>query len=228
MRSIVVRLLSIVYLTYFSFVLPTQAQDADSEQLKKYLSSDRYRQFQKYILSERYRVLVANAFSHLPREVFHRCPTLVSEGIKAIIIQPVSFGAHGVPNAGRWQGTFPIRGCGNDTTHNVYFSATKNEKVNITFAVPGESRADLTLQNDAIRYAQIGAAVAAKTTCDTFNVKNTKFDGLDSANGKTRSWRETWTMVGCNRTFDVPLTFTPSDRGGTDIHQNTGAIVERH
>src|SRR5262249_32867356 len=150
--------------------------------------------------------------------------TLVSKGSNVSIIEPVSVGASGVPNAGMWKESFPISGCGNDTTIHAYFSATKDEKINIAFATPGETRADLILQKDAITYAVLGANIAAKT-CKRFNVKNTRFDGLDSANQKIRSWRETWTMVGCNRTFDVPLTFTPLDRGGTNILAGGG--VER-
>ena len=214
MRGAASGLLGAACLTYLGFVLPMQAQDLDAEKLKKFIFSDLHQH------------LVARAFSQMSPDVFQRCPTLVSKGSNVRVIQPVSFGASGVPNAGMWQESFPISGCGNDTTFHAYFSATKDEKINIAFGAPGESRADLTLQRDAFTHAALGAGAAAKT-CKTFNAKDTKFNGLESANNKIQSWRETWTMVGCGRTFDVRLTFSPNDRGGTTISQSLGAAVER-
>jgi hypothetical protein len=214
MRSAVASLLSIACLTYCSFILSAQAQDLGAEQLKKFIVSDTH----KY--------LVARAFAHVPPDVFQRCPTLVSKGSNITIIRPVSFRPDGRPNTGAWRESFPVSGCGNDTTFHIYFFVNKDEKIDTFVAVPGETRADPTLQKDALVYAMLGATSAAKT-CKTFNVKNSRFDGLDTANNKIRSWRETWTMVGCNRTFDVPLTFSPSDRGGTDITQSVSGVVER-
>ncbi len=212
MRSAVARLLSIACLTYFSFVLPTQAKDPISEQLKKFTQSDAHKK------------LVTEAFSNLPTNVFQRCPTLVSKGPN-VEVGEVSFGSNGQPNAGAWKVSFKISGCGNDTTFRIYFYVNnKSGEIDSIIAVPGETRGDITLQRDAVKYARMAASIVAKT-CQTFNVKNTR---LDRAKSKNPSWREIWTMVGCNRTFDVPLTFSPSADGGTDIHQNTGTVVERH
>jgi hypothetical protein len=112
------------------------------------------------------------------------------------------------------------------------FSAGADEKINTVIGVPGATHANLTLQRDALRYASIGAGVAAKD-CKTFVVKNTRFEsyGLqtpamtDPGPGqRLRPWWETWSMIGCGKTIDVPIDFVPDEKG-TQIIQPGGAIV---
>jgi hypothetical protein len=166
------------------------------------------------------------------RQTSLKSPTLVSNGSKVTILKPVSFGPDGFQNAGSWMQSFPVSGCGNDTTLHIYFSAGADEKINTVIAIPGGTRADLTLQRDAYKYANIGAHLRAKD-CNAFNVKNTRFEGFGVSNPPTpdpgpdkplRPWWETWTMVGCGRTIDLPMDFIPRDTGGTQIIQPGGAV----
>jgi hypothetical protein len=138
---------------------------------------------------------------------------------------PLSFGADGYPNAGSWRQAFPISGCGNDTVLNLFFFAGADEKINTVIGVPGTSHANLTLQRDAVRYANIGAALVMKS-CKAFYVKTTRFEGYglrkpetpDPGPGPARPWWETWTMAGCGGSVDVPMDFVP-DGSGTQIIQ---------
>jgi hypothetical protein len=179
-----------------------------------------------------YGQLVGSAFASLPASVFQRCPTLVSTGSQVTVLKPVSFDATGVPVSGSWVQRFPVSGCGNDTIWNLYFSGGASGKTSITIGVPGATHANLTLQRDAVRYANIGAGLLAQD-CKTFVVKNTKFEsyGLqtpatpDPGPGqRLRPWWETWTMTGCGKTVDVPIDFVP-DQTGAQIIQPGGAIV---
>jgi hypothetical protein len=188
-------------------------------------------QLQAFTRSSFYEGLIVRTFAALPEAVFKRCPTFVSNGSTVTVIKPVTFATDGFPNAGQWVQTFPVSGCGNDTTFNIYFSATVDEKINTLIAAPGTTRADPILQNDAFRFATIGALLVAKD-CKTFLVKNTKFEGFGATKlavhdpgpgAQLRPWWETWTMVGCGRTFDVPLDFVPNAKG-TQIVQPGGAI----
>lgn len=183
-------------------------------------------QMQKFTRSDFYRGLINRAFTAIPKAVFQQCPALKSDSSRVTIIKPVSFAASGFPNAGFWKQSFPVSGCGNDTTLNVFFSATADEKIDTLIGASGDTRAEYILQKDTHKYAQIGANLAAKDcNASSFGVKDTKFEGFDLSelplrnavpyNG-VRPWRETWTMIGCGHTIDVPVYFSP-DAKGTQI-----------
>jgi hypothetical protein len=188
-------------------------------------------QMQAFTKSELYKGLLNRAMAGLPQTVFQRCPTMVSDESIVTVLKPMSFGADGLPDAGSWKQRFPVKGCGNDTVLNFYFSAGADEKINTVVGIPGDSRADLTLQRDAVLYANTWATMVAKG-CKTFDVTNTKFEGFGlskpltpdpGAGDRYRPWWETWTLVGCGKTIDVPIDFVP-DENGTQVIQPGGAV----
>lgn len=188
-------------------------------------------QMQKFTRSDFYEHLVDRAVAALPRTVFQRCPSLVSRGSTVTIIKAVSFGTDGFPDAGLWRQTFPVSGCGSDTVLNFYFSARADEKIDTIVGVPGSTRADPTLQGDATKYAVIRAFLLVEG-CKAFDVKDTKFEGFGladpvtpdpGADSRYRPWWETWTLIGCGRTVDVPIGFAPHAKG-TGIIQHGGTV----
>lgn len=184
---------------------------------------------QAFTTTKFYNRLITRAFSSLPPEVFHRCPALVSRGSQVTVVLPVTFAPDGVPNGGVWKQQFPVSGCGNDTTLNFYFQAAPERKISTVLAAPGDTHASLILQRDARRYA--GAAViATRKGCTALILTTTQFQGYglvspparDPGNGhQLRPWRETWTMVGCGHTYNVPLDFMPV-ASGTQVIQPGG------
>jgi hypothetical protein len=197
--------------------------------LAQTFDSDRLQTFTR---SEFYKGLVNRALAAIPQTVFQRCPTLVSNGSRVVVIKPVSFGSDGFPNAGVWKQSFPVSGCGNDTILNLFFSAGADEKINTAVGAPGATHADFTLQRDALLYALTGAARVAKD-CKSFEVKNTRFEAYGVPNPPIadpgqdkplRPWWETWTMIGCDHTIDVPIDFVP-DSTGTQIIQPPSAVA---
>jgi hypothetical protein len=186
-------------------------------------------QLQGFTHTPTYQALIRNALAAIPPAVFQQCPALVSNASQVTVLQPVAFAADGVPTGGRWKQSFPVSGCGNDTILNLYFTATADEKINTMVGHPGTTRADLTLQRDAILFATIGAGRSIKD-CKSFVVRDTKFEGYGLANpatpdpgpGPLRPWWESWTLAGCGQSVIVPLDFEP-DGHGTRIVQPGGA-----
>jgi len=176
-------------------------------------------QMQAFVSSDVYKGLLTRALAGLPQAV--RCPTLVSGAAKVTVLRPISFAGDGSPNAGSWKQRISAKGCGDDTVLNFYFTAGADEKINTVVGIPVETLADLTLQRDALLFANTGAMSVAKA-CKSFDVTNTRFEGfglsklpvLDPGSGNHfRPWRETWTMVGCGHTIDVPIGFLPDEKG---------------
>jgi hypothetical protein len=190
-------------------------------------------QFQAFTASDFYRGLVGRAIGQIPPSIFQRCPTLVSNGSRVAVLKPIQFGSDGFPVDGIWRQSFPVTGCGNDTILNFYFFAMPEKKINTVVGVPGTSHADLTLQRDAVKFADLGATGALKSNCTEFNVRTTRFEAYGTANPpppdpgpgtRLRPWWETWTMIGCGKIVDVPMGFVP-DATGTRILQPGGATI---
>jgi hypothetical protein len=126
------------------------------------------------------------------------------------MIEPVSFAPDGYPTSGLWKQSFPVSGCGNDTTINFFFRAQSDEKMHSIVGIPGETRADVALQRDAFSMA-VTAVQAAVPNCEQITVKDSKYLGPF---GKSRkAWQESWLIAACTRPTHVTLTFTPDDTG---------------
>jgi hypothetical protein len=168
-----------------------------------------------------YQALMKRALDAVPAATFKRCPGLVSIPSEITILRPLRYGDDGFPLAGVWKHSFPVSGCGAETTLNFYFIATPERRINTVIGFPGTTRADPTLQHDAQSYAFAGATTAAAQQghpCTAFVVKNTSFQAYGLENPKTpdpgatqalRPWWERWTVAGCGETFLVPLDFIP-------------------
>jgi len=204
----------LVALTAAANSTKASAQEADQRQLQTFIQSDLYGR------------LLTQALSVLPPEVFRRCPSLVSKGSQVTMTGAVSFDPKGVPSNGRWKEAFPVSGCGNDTILNVYFLAGNAKGVRAFAALPGDTHADPVLQRDAYTYASIGASAKAGD-CKSLLVTNTKFEGyVSGGTAQSQAWRETWTMVGCGKTYQVLVDFTP-DSTGTQISVPGDGVIAR-
>jgi hypothetical protein len=214
----VCRLLCLVLLSVPTFA---RAQTVDRDQFRKFLSSKANRD------------LVVDAVAGLPSAVFHTCPGFTASGVSVVVESDITFGADGIPNAGSWWEHLPVSGCGPDMVLNVHFTAGEGGRISTVVGQPGTTRTDLRLQPDAAQYALM-AAGSKLQDCKQFYVKNTQFrdygmrDPMSPDPGphaQFRPWWETWTIVGCNRSFDVMLEFVPTSKG-TSIIQPRSEIIE--
>ena len=208
----------VIFFTVFS--VDAEAQTVDPQSLRSFLASDLHKG------------LMAKAEAATPPEVFHRCPSFVPSGSKVMIAKPMTFDQNGVPSAGAWWERIPVAGCGNDTIVNLYFAVGPDGKITTIVAFPGTTRADILLQRDALKFAYFGAGSRVRD-CKTFVVTNTRFENFGLRNPVTpdpgadagyRPWWETWTVLGCGKSFDVPMNFIP-DATGTTINQPVRDIV---
>ncbi|MGI4732805.1 MAG: hypothetical protein ACRYFW_13815 [Janthinobacterium lividum] len=160
-----------------------------------------------------YQANVARLFSLIPPDVFQRCPSLVSAGSTVTMLQPVSFASDGYPLSGLWKQSFPVSGCGNDTTINLFFQGQANEKIGSVVGIPGQTHAGLTLQRDALRYVGVALAAVARG-CTDVHVRSSTYDSGPSRDPKA-AWHETWKSAACGHVYDVPLDFIPDATGTT-------------
>jgi hypothetical protein len=178
-------------------------------------------QMQASTRSSDYEGIVGQVIARIPDTVFKRCATLVSTGSQITLLAPVTFGADGRPNNGRWRQSFAVSGCGDDKILNLYFTASSDGKISGIAAAPGTTHADLTLQRDGLFYAKLGASMVEKG-CKNFLLSDTRFEALDDksrplpgVDPSRRSWSETWTMLACGHVVDVPIHFIPDPKGTT-------------
>lgn len=167
-------------------------------------------ELQALVRSSGYQGNIQRLFAALPADVFQRCPTLISAGSTVTVLAPVRFAPDGYPVAGAWKQSFPVRGCNNDTTINIFFRGQPDEKITSIVALPGDTHADPTLQRDALRYAWL-AAKAVAPNCVTPHVRHTRYDGLVATADK--AWHESWIVAACGQNVEVPITFTPDPTG---------------
>jgi hypothetical protein len=177
--------------------------------------------------SSYYAGLIHNALAALPPDVFRQCPTLVSNGSKVTILRPVAFYPNGFPGAGLWRQSFPVSGCGNDTTVNFFFLAEAGQKISVIIGMPGGTMASLPLQSAGRKFTTI-AAQRAQPGCRDFDVINTRFERLEppKPGDADRAWRESWTLSGCGRRYTVPIEFAPN-KTGAEVTLPDGVISDR-
>ncbi|WP_137897499.1 hypothetical protein [Sphingomonas sp. 2SG] len=165
---------------------------------------------QALVVSSDYQANIARLFSQLPAPVLQRCPSLISKGSTVTMIEPVSFAPDGYPTSGLWEQSFPVSGCGNDTTINFFFRAQSDEKITSIVGVPGETHADVILQSDAV--GMMATAVkAAAPNCEQITVQDSKY--LGPVGKSHKAWQESWLLAVCARPTHITLTFTPDDTG---------------
>ena len=173
--------------------------------------------------------LIHSALAALPPDEFRQCPSLVSDGSQVTILRPVVFNPDGFPGSGLWRESFPVSGCGNDTTVNFYFFAQAGQKISVLIGIPGSTIASPLLQGAGKKFTTIAVQRAAPA-CRSFTVINTRFEGFQkAASGSaaaSRPWRESWTLAGCGRRYTVPIEFAPN-KGGAQVTLPNGAISDR-
>jgi hypothetical protein len=181
--------------------------------------------FQKYLNSDAHGALVGKTYASVPKAIFESCKNIVSKGSNSIPLSIITFGADGNPATGSWKQQFPLEACGEKIVLNFYFIA-RDGTINDTVGAPGDSHASLLLQHDTVMYAQMGA-MRKMPDCKTLNIKNTRFEGFGTPdvpdpgpNAKFRPWWETWTMIGCGQTVEVPIIYQPDATGTTIIQRS--------
>lgn len=179
-------------------------------------------QLPAFTSSAPYQAMIDNTFATLPPPIFTRCPRLVSNSSTITVLQPVAFFANGVPSAGAWEQSFPVSGCGNDTTINFYlFVSPADQKLHTIIGLPGTSPADLTLQQDALNHARLAASALLKSCTEwlPLDAKFIAYGLTDPAapdpgpGNQNRPWHESWTLMGCHHRVVETIDYVPQPNG---------------
>ena len=176
-------------------------------------------QMQAFTRTPAYQELLRRGLAALPSAVFATCPGLISTQSSVNALKPITFNAEGAPTAGAWKQSLSVGGCGDDKTLNFYFSVDAQGRIDTIIGAPGDTRADPVLQEDAMASIKLALARIG-ATCGAFDIKDTRFDGLEApaagqgqAQGDDQNFRETWSVIGCGKTYEAPVLFIPRPAG---------------
>ena len=126
--------------------------------------------------------------------------------------EPVFEGSSPEPKSAAWQESWDVTACGKSVVRNIGFVARPGDGVVPLPMFPGESLADLKLQQQAGQMALDTVAPGAlKCGQGAIQViQSTVTNRSELARGK---WSERWTMAGCGRTVDIDADFLPGPNG---------------
>jgi hypothetical protein len=141
---------------------------------------------------------------------------------KFVPYKPPSFDGSGTIVSGAWKQIVEEQGCGSSRILSVLVFAQSAGKLAVVPLLPGDTRADPTLQQDAVKSAVQALATVPggrELNCTVGYVTDTKFlgeDGQALPGAKGPPWKELWTLESCTQKMLVPMRFTP-DSTGTSI-----------
>ncbi|WP_428490133.1 hypothetical protein [Rhodopila sp.] len=147
-----------------------------------------------------------------------------------IVLKPMVFDSAGHPTAGMLK--FPVKeeGCGITRILNTLIWVQGPGTEGTAALAPGTTHADPVLQKDASMRAYTAAVVAARPdpACDVKYLADTEFIEREKAGSSTPNpWRESWTIVLCNKKVVVPVKFIPDLKGTTIVAGGPETKVSR-
>jgi hypothetical protein len=137
-----------------------------------------------------------------------------------IVLKRMVFDSAGHPAAGMLK--FPVKeeGCGITRILNTLIWVQGPGTAGTAALAPGTTHADPVLQKDASMRAYTAAVVAARpdAACNVKYLADTEFIERENSGSPTPSaWRESWTIVLCNKKVVVPVKFIPDPKGTTIV-----------
>lgn len=125
---------------------------------------------------------------------------------------PVFDGAAATPKSAAWQESWDVTACGKPVVRNLGFVARRDEGVVPLPMFPGESLANLKLQQEAGQMALDTVAPGA-LGCNQGAIQVIASNITNRAEFARGKWSERWTAVGCGRTVDIDADFLPGPTG---------------
>jgi len=151
------------------------------------------------------------------------CQKQTTGGTAVQVLAPPVFGPDGAPTAGAWIERLTVEGCGTSGLLNVMTMTRAGAAPLVAALLPGDTHASPLLQRDALPSARNVAFGKMKGGCGALYVIDTHFESFGQpamadlpAGRDARTWRETWTLMGCGQRTTVAVQFVP-DRTGTSF-----------
>ena len=136
--------------------------------------------------------------------------------------QAADFDATGALVSGSWKQSVDEQGCGATRTLNVMVVSKGLGKLAVVPLLPGGTRAEPLLQQDAVKYAVQALATVPggrEPNCKVGYIADTQFlgeEGQALPGSKGPAWKELWTLESCTQKMLIPMRFIP-DSSGTSI-----------
>lgn len=153
-----------------------------------------------------------------------------SAQVKDQLLGLLELNKNGDPVAGAWRESVPGTACNEKRRFTVQVEYTTHGP-QYTATFPGEAAGDAELQRDTLKNIQLSFDVlklSPKKSCH-LEVIDTHAVGPAStpqANGIMTAWKESWDVQTCDKTFSVPVAYTP-DAKGTAVSVGTSNIMPR-
>jgi hypothetical protein len=116
------------------------------------------------------------------------------------------------PKTAAWQESWDVSACGKTVIRNVGFVARPGEGVTPLPMFPGESLADLKLQEEAGQIALDTVAPGA-LKCQEGHIQVIDSMVTDRAEAAQNRWTEQWIAAGCGRIVPIFVRFSPGPKG---------------
>jgi len=170
--------------------------------------------FLALLKSDAHRAAVLKLATAQAAELPGACPTAELRPVGEIefFLPPQSDGAGRVVH-GLWREQIAAVGCGTVDLLNVFSLAGPSGEPKLLGGLPGTTRADPVLQKEGLPIAVRGLPAAA-ATCRDARVVDTAL-APDAPKDRGLEWKETWTVLACDKAYPIPLRFTPTAEGAT-------------
>jgi hypothetical protein len=178
----------------------THSADKDSAQLQSFINDDRVKHSLEGVAA-RSTVMMQSKCEDARYTV----------DSKFEIVQPPTFDASGNPVSGSWKQVINEKGCDDSRVLNVLVQVKPGGGLAAASLLPGTTHLDPLAQKEAIDKAVSVANEVPHSgdpNCRSGYVADTKF--LEAAGD---SWKETWTLVSCQRKYLMPMEFTLGNKG---------------
>ncbi|MBS0219869.1 MAG: hypothetical protein JSR91_03920 [Proteobacteria bacterium] len=158
------------------------------------------------------------------RSVVENCPSPTARGMNVNVDVPPTFDSAWMPMSGQWTVIGRFEGCGKFRILRVVYQLGPNNRMRRVALLPGTTRSDLRLAQDATLHAVVAMVQIAPKDCKSTKIINTEYIGFDG--GKTpptaeltrTPWAEEWTVRACAIVGVVDMHFVPNSNGiGTTI-----------
>jgi len=182
---------------------PARSTDADVKRLAEYIKSPAHLE------------AVAAAISAFePDALAATCKTV--KPVKGRSWKPVEdpvFEMYAVaPKSAAWQESWDVSACGKPGVRNVGFVARPGQGVTPLPMFPGDSLADLKLQEEAGQIALDTVAPGA-LKCQEGHIQVIDSMVTDRAEAAQNRWTEQWIAAGCGRIVPIFVRFSPGPKG---------------
>lgn len=154
----------------------------------------------------------------IPTVYFKVCPGTAVANIQIGLLKPVSFNPAGQPISGEWVEHVWLKSCSKVKQFNIHMQGEADGKPHGRVLIPGSTKTDPVLQNDAMKFVAAGAHALVAPDCKTqvvVDTLNLGAEGQPLKGAKLAPYKELWALDACGKKVQVTMHFAPDATGTT-------------